>query len=489
MKGRIGRSIFLAAARIVFSPDLTFEHFILPGVYMSIHRDLTTAPIPELIRQIAIPASIGLFFNTMYNVVDTYFGGMISIQALAALSLSFPVFFIIIAVSNGVATGTTALIGAALGAKNHDEARIYALQGITFVLCIGVILTIVGWYISPPIFSLLGASGQYLHDCLLYMDAIFAGTLFFLLVQMFNSMLNAQGDTKTFRNFLLFGFLLNVGLDPWFIYGGFGIPAMGIRGIAIATVLVQMIGCVYVGWRVYRTGLLQGGTLKEAIPRFGPFKDIAWQGLPSSLNYMTIALGMFVITYFLSEFGQEAVAAYGVAIRVEQIALLPTIGLNIATLSIVAQNYGAQKIDRIHDTLKKALQYGGVVSIIGMIAVFGLGRYFVGVFTEDLQVVQIGSVYLKIDAFVFYAYVVLFVNMATLQGMKRPVFALVIGTYRQIVAPYLVFYLLTHVLNFGIVGIWWGIFLVTWSAAIITFFYAQRVLRQVRLQSIKGTKS
>ena len=445
---------------------------------------LTTAPIPRLIRQIAVPASVGFFFNTMYNVVDTYFAGLLSTQVLAALSLSFPVFFIIISISNGIGTGATALIGAALGAQDQAEARLYAFQGICFAFLLGLVLTVVGWTVSPAIFSLLGASEEYLRDCLLYMDAIFAGALFFTLIQMFNSMLNAQGDTKTFRNFLILGFLLNIILDPWFIYGGFGVPAMGIRGVAVATVLIHILGCVYLAWKVYRTGLLTGGHFRDAVPQWRPFRDIAHQGFPSSLNYMTIALGVFVITYFLSKFGQEAVAAYGVAIRVEQIALLPTIGLNIATLSIVAQNYGAKNFGRIHETLKKALQYGGIVSIIGTFCVFVFGSYLVGFFSDDLQVIRIGATYLKIDAFVFYAYVILFVHLAALQGIKRPMFALAIGAYRQIAAPYLVFYLLTEILAFGLLGIWWGIFLVTWSAAIITFFYARRVMHRVESEQI-----
>ncbi len=440
---------------------------------------LTTAPIPRLIRQIAVPASIGFFFNTMYNVVDTYFAGLLSTQILAALSLSFPVFFIIISMSSGIGTGATALIGGALGAKDEAEARLYALQGSSFAFLMGLVLTVFGWTVSPAIFSLMGASESYLRDCLLYMDAIFAGAVFFTMIQMFNSMLNAQGDTKTFRNFLIVGFVLNVALDPWFIYGGFGVPAMGIRGVAVATVLIHIIGCVYLWRQTYKTGLFTGGRLRDLLPQWRPFKDIARQGFPSSLNFMTIALGMFVITYFLSRFGQETVAAYGVAIRVEQIALLPAIGLNVATLSIVAQNYGAKNFGRIHETLKKALQYGGAVSIIGTFCVFVFGKYLVGFFSDDPQVIQIGATYLKIDAFVFYAYVVLFVHLAALQGMKRPMFALAVGAYRQIAAPYLLFYLLTEIFTFGVLGIWWGIFLVTWSAALITFFYARRVFQRV----------
>jgi Na+-driven multidrug efflux pump len=128
--------------------------------------DLTTQPIPKLIRQLAIPASVGYFFNTMYNVVDTFFGGLISTQVLAALSLSLQVFFIIIAVGTGISTGTTALIGNTLGAGNREEAKLLAIQGVSFSVLLSIVLTFIGIYSSPFLFSILGASGEYLQICL-----------------------------------------------------------------------------------------------------------------------------------------------------------------------------------------------------------------------------------------------------------------------------------------------------------------------------------
>ena len=440
---------------------------------------LTTAPIPRLIRQIAVPASIGFFFNTMYNVVDTYFGGLISTQVLAAMSLSFPVFFIIIATGHGISIGTTALIGSALGASNTAEAKQFAVQGITFGVLVSVALTVFGLYVSPFIFSMLGASGEYLRDCLVYMDTIFKGALFFLLISMLNAILNARGDTRSYRNFLILGFCLNVLFDPWFIYGGFGVPAMGITGIAFATVIIQVIGSVYLGFRVHQTGLLSGTRLQDFRPKLTPFKDIARQGFPSSLNFMTIALGTFVITFFVSKFGKEAVAAYGIGLRIEQIVLLPAIGLNIASLSIVAQNNGARLFDRITETLNTALKYGGIIMGFGTIAVFVFGKYLMAVFSNDITVIQIGTTYLRVDALVLYAYVIIFINIAILQGLKRPMFGLLIGIYRLVVAPTIVFYVLIEILDFGLLGIWWGFFCVTWSGAGIAFFYTRRVLKNI----------
>ena len=442
------------------------------------HKDnqLTTQAIPKLIRQLAVPASVGFFFYTMFNVVDTYFGGLISTQALAALSLSFPVFFIIIAMGSGLATGTTALIATSLGGGNREEAKLFAIQGITFGIITGIMITFFGVYTSPYLFYVLGASDDYLLSCLGYMNTIFLGTVFFMLVHMFNSILNALGDTRPHRNFLIVGFFLNIILNPWFIYGGLGVQPLGVVGIALATVLIQMLGCIYLGFKASKTGLISNKSTKDIFPKLAPFKEIARQGLPASLNMITVGLGIFVITYFVSRFGKEAVAAYGIATRLEQIVLLPTIGLNIATLTIVAQNNGAKLFDRIQQTLNTALRYGGILMTMGTILVFIFARHLIVFFTTELDVIEIGVTYLRVAAFVLYAYVILYVNIAALQGIKRPSYAVWIGLFRQIIAPVIVFYLLIDIFNIGIMGIWWGMLSITWAAALITIFYARRTL-------------
>ncbi|MGD2126927.1 MAG: MATE family efflux transporter [Desulfobacteraceae bacterium] len=445
---------------------------------MTEDNQLTRQSIPKLVRQIAIPASVGYFFHTMYNVVDTYFGGLISTQALASLSLSLPVFFIIIAVGTGISTGATALIGNALGAGKKEEAKLFALQAVSFGVLTSIALSFFGVYASPFLFRILGASDGYLVMAVTYMSTIFLGTMFFMLVYMLNAILNALGETRPFRDFLIVGFLLNIVLDPWFIYGGLGVPAMGIVGIALATVLIQIVGCVYLGFRVYKTGLIADKRVKDIFPRVGSFKEIARQGFPASVNMMTVGMGIFVITYFVSHFGKEAVAAYGIAMRVEQIVLIPTIGLNIATLTLVAQNNGAKLFNRVKESLSTALRYGGILMAFGTIGVFVLAKPLMAFFTDDWSVIAIGTTYLRIDALVLYAYVILFVNVAVMQGIKKPMYAVWIGMYRQLVAPFIVFWVLTRSLDSGVLGIWWGIFSITWSAAIFTIFYVRRRLKE-----------
>jgi putative MATE family efflux protein len=446
--------------------------------------DLTTAPIPLLIRRLAIPAGTGFFFNTMFNVVDIWYGGRLSTAALAAMSLSFPVFFIVLAIGTGVSSGATALIGNALGKGARDEARQYVLQALSFALIHALGLTVLGLIFSPHIFISMGARAEYLSLSLSYMNVIFIGAPFFLLNFVMSAILNSHGNTVTYRNFLISGFFLNLVLDPWFMYGGLGLPAMGLSGIACATISIQCVGNFYLFNRLSATGILKNVTLRELRPQWQYFRTLFGQGFPAAMNMLTVTLGIFIITWFVGKFGQEAVAAYGVATRVEQIALLPVMGLNISTLALTAQNYGAGRLDRIRQVLAVSLRYGFILAITGTIAALAFTAELMHFFTMDAAVISVGITFLRIEAFVFPAYVLLYICISAMQGIKRPSFALLIGLYRQIAAPFLVFHILTTVLGWGIMGIWWGIFVVTWSAAIIVVLYVSWILKKLQKDSI-----
>ncbi len=449
-------------------------------------NDLIVAPIPVLIRRLAVPASVGFFFNTMYNVVDTYWAGRFSTDALAALSLTFPVFFMLLSLGSGFSTGATALIGNALGSGDRREAARTASQGLVLSLLLSLVVMGVGYLAAPSLFRLLGATDEYLSICLEYMHVILAGSLVVLPFYMLNGVLNSQGDMRTFRDYLIFATVLNIGLDPWFMYGGFGLPAMGVRGIAVATVLVQFGGLVFLLYRARRTGLLYRSEGAHWTPDRRVLRAIFGQGLPASLNMMTVALGIFVITYFLSEFGQQTVAAYGVATRIEQIILLPTIGLNVAVLTLAAQNGGAGLFARVRTCIRKSLFYGAIITVIGSVAMFLAAEPMMRLFSKDEAVVQIGAHYLRIAAFIEYAYVIMFVNTSALQGLKKPAFALWIGLYRQLLAPASLFYLATRVWDFGLNGIWYGVFGITWTAAVVAVVYAQRVVGRLDRESVAG---
>lgn len=445
----------------------------------AVNNHLLNDPIPRLLRRLAVPVGIGFFFNTMFNVVDTFYGGLVSTQALAVMSLAFPTFFVVIAVGAGISTGATALIGHALGGGAQAEACRFSVQSLSFGLLHGLLLSLLGPLVTPLLFRWLGAEGDYLSQALSYINVLLAGAVFFIFNQVLNASLNASGDTKSFRNFLVAGFFLNLVYDPWFLFGGLGVPPLGLPGIAWATVAVQVCGNIYLLTRVRRTGLLAGFQPSHLLPRRQTYLDLARQGFPASLNMLTVAVGIFVITWFLGRFGKDAVAAYGIAARLEQMALLPVMGLNVATLALVAQNSGAGRTERVRQTIRRALM-GGVSIMAGVAALFFLfADRLVQLFTRDTQVIAIGTSYLHVAALVFCAYVILYINVFALQGLKRPQFAIWIGIYRQFLLPLPVFYLFALHLGWGVKGIWWGIFLVTWSAAAISIVYIRRVMGEL----------
>lgn len=441
--------------------------------------DFTTDPIPSLIRKLAVPASVGFMFNTLFNVVDTYYGGLISTSALAAMSLTFPVFFIILAMGMGMGTGTTALISQSLGAGRSDEADRYGYQAVTFSIINSVFLTVLGIIIAPFLFRILGATSEYLDIAVKYMNTILYGTVFFLINSILNALLNARGDTKTYRNYLIAGFVLNLVLDPWFIYGGLGFPALGIRGIGFSTVLIQFIGTIYMITITRKLKIFKNARFNDFIPSRKYFGDLFGQGFPASLNMLTVAIGIFVITYFAGQFGKEAVAAYGIATRIEQIALLPTIGLNIAALTLAGQNLGANRPERILASWRLNIRYGLMIIVIGTGAVYFGAHQLMKAFTTDLKVIAIGVEYLQIAVLFFFAYIFLNISVSTLQGMKKPLYAIFIGAYRQFLMPLPLFIFLALYLGWGTKGIWWGIFFVNWSAAIFTFYYTRRQILKV----------
>ncbi len=442
-------------------------------------KHLLNDDIPSLLKQIAIPASTGMFFNTMYNVVDTFYAGLISTEAISALSLSFMIFFTVIGLGYGFSSAITALIGNASGKNKRFLASLYAHKGIFFMQILALLLTVIGFITSPYLFKLLGASGHYLDISLEYMNVILAGTIFFMTNFALNAVLVSRGDTKTYRNTLIFGFFANLVLNPLFIYGFLFIPAMGIKGLALSTVLIQLINALYMFYKVKQTKLVHFENIRYFFPHKKIYKEFFIQGIPSSMNMLIMALGSIILMYFVSLYGVKAVAGYGIGFRVEQLMLLPALGLSSAVLSIVSNNFGAKRYDRVQETLNKALKYGFYISTFGITFLYIFGKLIIEQFDNDLEVIAYGFDYILIEVWIFYAYVILFVCVSTLQAIKRPKMILYIALYRQIIAKFLMAYILVIWLALDYIYLWAGVLVMIYSAAIFAYFYTQNMLKKL----------
>jgi putative MATE family efflux protein len=423
--------------------------------------------------------SIGFFFNTMFNVVDSFYAGRVSTTALAALALSFPVFFIIIAISEGIARGASALIANAIGAEDKEKEVALSSQVFSLGILCAIGLTITGLLAAAPLFRTLGASGAYLDLALSYVHPLFWGAIFFLLSSMSNAVLLAHGDSRTFGKVLVAGFFLNLLLDPWFLYGGFGLPAMGIAGIAWATVAIQAAGGLFILATVLRRRYVTFGSFKHLLPNLRIYREILHQGIPTSFNMMSIALGFFVTTYYLKFYGEVSVAAFGVGTRIEQIALLPAIGIGSAIVSIVGQNNGAGNIDRVRECVRLCVRYGFILIATASVLMYVFATPLVRLFTADPEVISTGTTYVRIMTSIQWAYIMTFVYMGFLQAVKRPMYGFVESIVRKMILPLAVFYLAVRVMEVSLQSFWWSMAIINIAMTIVTIIYARSVLRKL----------
>jgi len=440
------------------------------------HRDLTQGSIKEHILKLAFPAVTGYFFHTLFNVTDTLFAGMISTQALAALSLSASIFFMVLAIGMGMSEAVTALVGNALGEKNDDKARHITLNTIVFGVFVSLFVSVSGITVTPYLVAIL-SDPSYVQETLNYINIILYGAIFFVGAFFFSALLNAIGDTKSFRNVLIFTAFLNILLDYIFLE----YFKLGISGIAFATLLCEIITLSYLTYKIMQTKLWSG--FKEFSYDGAVIRSLFKQGIPPSVNMFLMAFGMYIITYFVAPYGKEAVAAFGIGMRIEQVFLMPVVGLNIAALAIISQNNGAKAYGRIKPTLALGIKYGWIMSTVGVSMFLLFAENLAALLTTDMLVIQQTALYLRVSGVASYGFVIIFLYIAMLQGIAKPAVIMPISIYRQVVAPIFVFTLLAS-FDLSILSLWIGLNTIIFSSAIFLWWYGEKNLGNLIGQSL-----
>ena len=394
---------------------------------------LTKDPIPSLIKKIALPASVGTLFQTLFNVVDTFFAGKISPEALSALAKSFPIYFIIIAACVGVTVGGTSLIANSIGENNKEKVLGYFANTIIYAFLISILITIIGLVFSPSLFALMGSDDEVILLSLKYTNVIFAGSIIFIMVVALNSLLHADGDTKTFRNILILSFFLNIILNPLFIFGFGFIPAMGIVGIGVATIVAQFVGLLIIFNKIIKSSRIKDISIKYFYPKVYLLKNLFFQSAPISAALLLISVGNFIIFAYIGVFGEYATAGYGSAVRFEQILLLPVLGLNTAIISIIGQNFGAKNFSRVKESYFKAVMYGFTLMLISGLIIFLSADKIVSIFSNNQDVISFGTTYLKISALIFPAYPIFFISNGFFMAIKKSTYSMYLNIIRNVI--------------------------------------------------------
>ena len=439
--------------------------------------------IYSLFIKIAIPSSIGTIFQNLYSVVDSIFAGkMISDEALAAIGQIFPIYFIIIALGVGLSIGTTSLIANSIGEDNLNNSGKIFTQSFLLSILVALIVTCIGIYFSPSLIQFMNKDTITLDLSLRYINIIFFGSIFIFILMSINSSLSAQGDTKSYRNVLIFSFFLNIALNPILISGKFFnyqlFSPLGIDGIAYATIISQFVGIFYLYRKLSKTVIYKYVKI-TIIPNIEIIKNILSQGIPASIGMMMIAVGSYILIFFVGFFGVDAIAGYTAASRYEQLFFLPLLGLSTATVSIVGQNFGAKQFTRVLETYKKAIGVAvTILSILGII-IFITSEIAMSLFTENKEVIKFGSNYLKISALMFPAFPFFFIGNATFQGLKKAIIVMYMAIMRFVLIPLVMISIIFYQFGESYTLMFYSIAFMHWSIGLSYFYFCNKKYRSI----------
>lgn len=443
---------------------------------LAMNDDLTTGPMLTHYRNLAIPAALGMLFSTLYNVVDVYFAGKLSTEAQAGLAIGYQAFFIMMAVGFGLSSALSALVSNAKGEKNTKAGRSLAAQGLGFGVIATALLMVGGWFAGPHLIALVSEPGGYRDAALGYFRVLILALPGFLLAYGGNGILQAHGDTRSMQRAMMIAFFANIGLNPLMMFGVPGIwGGMGFNGIAVATVISQTGVMAFILSRVFNLNMMDRVRRAEFVPDPDCYKAIVEQMLPATTALVVMFVSGFVVQFALKSFGEDAIAAYGVALRIEQILLLPVLGMTSALLPIAGQNFGAKEYDRVRDAVFVCWKLGFALSMIAMPLLWFGGAWAMRPFTSDSDVIAIGASYLLVDGFLFPIYMMLFSINSLLQAMKRPIYTLWISIYRQGFGVAFFIWVFIALLGFDVWGVWLGIGVAVSTGWVIALVVAAKV--------------
>ena len=278
-----------------------------------------------------------------------------------------------------------------------------------------------------------------------YTNIIFSGSILFILVVALNSLLHAEGDTKTYRNVLILSFFVNLILNPILIFGLFFFPEYGVKGIAISTIVSQLIAFLIISLKVLKNERIKEILKEHLIPKIYYFTNIFITAMPIVVSIFAYSITAAIVLAYIGISGEYAVAGYGVGTRIEQVVLLPILGINTAIISIISQNFGAKNFNRVKEAYFTSIKYSFFIMIISGSMLFILSDLIISIFSSDITVIDYGSRYLKICAFILPAYPIFFLSNGLFMAIKKAEYAMISNLFRNGFNPVMVFVLAKYI--------------------------------------------
>ena len=423
---------------------------------------------------LATPLLTALIVQTMYNIVDTAFVGRLGTDAIAALTFSFPLFFFLVAINSGLGIGTGSRISRLLGAKRKEDAENTAMHGLIASLLLALFLFTTCWVLQDRLFILFGASGNVLKLANSYMLIILFGVFVMFPGYVLNSIFSAQGDTKTPMKVQITGLVLNIILDPIFIYT-FG---YGVKGAAIATVIALTISLVMGAYYIRKKSYLHI-RLSSFKYSYEALKDIIKVGIPASFMMLIISVYIVFLNNVMSSFGTEYVAAFGISWRLESLITLPMVAFSMSSVTLVGMFCGAKRFDLVRKTVSYSLKICiGIALAIGSLF-FAAPSLFFRIFTSDASILSIASAYMKINVFTFPLLAINMTACRVTQGLGHGMPAFVIQFIRVFVVAVPLAYAFVFLFGYGFLSVAVAMVIGSLVASIVSLIWLKSKLRSV----------
>lgn len=432
----------------------------------------TEGRIFSSLANLAWPIILANILQTAYQLIDTFWLGRMGANAVAAVSISFPILFLILSLGAGLTLAGTVIVSQYKGAENQEQVNYSSSQTVFVIFFISVLLAVIGYFSSAPLMKIIGAGPEIIEDSIGYFKVSSWGFIFLFMFYVFQSLMRGIGNVLLPMYIVLATVLLNLLLDPLFIFGFGPIPGFGVPGAAVASVITQGLSAL-IGLLILFRGN-KGIKIKFSQMKF----DFSWTrrlfkiGIPSSIEMSTRAAGMTVMVMLVTSFGSEVVAAYGIGSRILSLIVVPALGFAIATTTLVGQNIGAGKIKRAEriGNLSTKIAFFGLTGV-GLILFFlaePITRFFV---PNDPGVIRDGTLFIKIMAPSFGVLGVQQVLNGVFNGAGFTKASLLISVFALWIVRFPLAFILSNNTDLAFVGIWWAFPLSNLLAAVVAFTY------------------
>ena len=438
---------------------------------------LTVGPVSGSILSMMLPMALGILVMIGNGLVDAYFIGQLGYAQLAAVSYAFPVWFVAAGIVMGLGTGTSSVLSRFIGAGDTKSVKQIATHSMILAVLAGAVVTAIGLLSIESLFVLLVPNDETMPFVKSYMTIYYWGSLFLGIPFIGNSILRANGDAKTPSLLVAFSAIVNAVLDPILIFGWFGFPEMGVAGAALASVISTVAFLLASLWvLIFRDNLLTsiGHSLSSMI---SSWKQVLHVGLPAIASNLIAPVSSALVTALVSTYGQEAVAAYGLAGRIEALVIVLLMALGGATAPYVGQNYGAKKFDRLVDGFKFSARFALFYSIFCILLLYFISSTILGVFTDNEDVIRLAMIQLMICPWGYGFLGIASICNGSFNAFARPLPAMTISISRTLVIYVPLAYLLAY--YFGFQGIHIAQVLANIFAGCVAIVWYRKVFKEV----------